>query len=80
MNINSALQTGLYGMQQSQANIQESANQIVRAGTLEKDSSTTTDVVEPIVNMKMEQHIFDASAKIVKTADEMLGTLMDISA
>lgn len=86
MNISSALQTGLNGMQNSQAEIQKSADQIVRSGTVElsgtveKDSTSSLDIAEPIVNMKIEQQIFDASAKMVKTADEMLGTVMDIKA
>lgn len=80
MALNSVMQTGLAGMLNSQSAIQKSAEQIVQAGTIEKDTSTTTDLAEPIVNMKIEQRVFDASAKIVKTADEMLGTLMDIKA
>ena len=80
MALSSVMQTGLNGMLRSQAEIQKSAEQIVRAGTIDKDSSTITDFAEPIVNMKIEQHVFDASAKIVKTADGMLGTLMNIRA
>ena len=77
MTISSVMQTGLQGMQNSQAEILKSADQIVRAGTIDKDSNAVIDFAEPIVNMKIEQRVFDASAKIVKTADEMLGTLMD---
>lgn len=80
MSLSSIMNTGLNGMKHSQAEIQKSADQIVRAGTIDKDTSTVTDFAEPIVNMKIEQRVFDASAKIVKTADEMLGTLMDIKA
>ena len=80
MSLNSIMNTGLNGMLQSQAEIQKSAEQIVRAGTIDRDSSTVTDFAEPIVNMKIEQRVFDASAKIVKTADEMLGTIMDLRA
>lgn len=80
MTIGSVMNIGLEGMQSSQREILKSADQIVKAGTVDKDTSTITDFAEPIVNMKYEQHIFDASAKIVKTADEMLGTLMNIKA
>jgi len=80
MSLNAIMNTGLNGMLHSQAEIQKSAEQIVHAGTVNKDTSTTADFVEPIVNMKIEQRVFDASAKIVKTADELLGTLMDIRA
>ena len=80
MTLSSVMQTGLNGMLNSQSEIQKSAEQIVRAGTVDSDTSTATDFAEPIINMKIEQRVFDASAKIVKTADEMLGTLMDIRA
>ena len=80
MTLSSVMQTGLNGMLNSQSEIQKSAEQIVRAGTVDSDTSTATDFAEPIINMKIEQRVFDASAKIVKTADEMLGTLMDIKA
>lgn len=96
--INSVLNTGLQGMQQSQQNIQTAAQEINSAGaalseTAKQSSSdvgqnnsdsarqvSTQDLIDPIVDLKIEQHVFDASAKIVKTADEMLGTLMDIKA
>ena len=80
MTLSSVMQTGLNGMLNSQNNIQQSAEQIVRAGTVDRDTSTQNDFAEPIVNMKIEQRVFDASAKIVKTADEMLGTVMNIQA
>ncbi len=80
MTINSVMQTGLNGMQKSHAGIQRSGEQIVRAGTIDQNSSTINDFAEPIVNMKIEQQVFDASAKIVKTADEMLGTVLNLKA
>lgn len=42
--------------------------------------NTQENIIDPIVAMKTQQHVFDASAKIVKTGDEMLGTIMDIKA
>lgn len=80
MAIGSIMQTGLEGMRTSQNKISQSADQIVKASTLNKDTSSNGDIIEPIVDMKAEQHVFDASAKIVKAADEMLGTLMNIKA
>ena len=80
MSLNSIMNTGLNGMLHAQGEIQKSAEQIVRAGTIDKDTSTAMDFAEPIVNMKIEQRVFDASAKVIKTADEMLGTIMDIRA
>ena len=35
------------------------------------------DVVEPLLAQKQQQLLFDASASVVKTASETLGTLID---
>lgn len=78
MDIGSVLQTGVNGMRRSQSEIVKSADEIVRAGTVERDDTTTLDIAEPIINLQIEQHLFDASAKIVETADSLLGTILDI--
>ncbi|GAB1261492.1 flagellar basal body rod C-terminal domain-containing protein [Aurantivibrio plasticivorans] len=78
--ISSVINTGLQGLQSSSREIVKSADDIVKAGTTERDNSNISDIAEPIVNMAIEQQVFDASAKIVKVGDEMLGTLMDIKA
>jgi len=71
---------GLIGMQRSQAEISRSAQQIVSAGTTQRDNPAQNDVVEPLVNIKAQTQIFDASAKIVKAADETIGTLLKTTA
>jgi flagellar hook-associated protein FlgK len=76
----SAVNQGLIGMQRSQSEITRSAQQIVSAGTTQRDNPAQNDVVEPLVNMKMQTQIFDASAKIVKAADETIGTLLKTTA
>lgn len=35
------------------------------------------DIVEPLIEQKRQQLLFDASASVVKTANETLGTLID---
>jgi len=78
-NVNSnVFQQGVSGLQNSSRSIVESANQLVRSGTVERASTTTTDIVEPLVNLRQQQQIFDASANVVKIADETLGALIDI--
>ncbi|HAS76411.1 MAG TPA: flagellar biosynthesis protein FlgE, partial [Marinobacter adhaerens] len=37
-------------------------------------------LVEPIVDLKIYERSVEASAQVVKTADETLGTLLDIMA
>ena len=80
MAIGSILQQGLNGMQQSQREMLKSANEIVRAGTWERDKDSAVDITEPLIEMKLQQHVFDASAKVVQVADDTLGSLLDIKA
>lgn len=76
----SAVTQGLIGMQRSQAEISKSAQQIVQAGTTERDNPGKNDIAEQVVNIKAQTQVFDASAKIVKAADETIGTLLKTSA
>ncbi len=76
----SAVTQGLIGMQRSQAEISKSAQQIVAAGITERDNPAQNDVVESLVNIKAQTQVFDASAKIVKAADETIGTLLNAKA
>jgi len=76
----SAVNQGLIGMQRSQTEIARSAQQIVSAGATQRDNPAQNDVVEPLVNIKAQTQIFDASAKIIKAADETIGTLLKTTA
>jgi len=76
MDVGSAVNQGLIGMQRSQSEISRSAQQIVKAGTTERDNPAKSDIVESLVNIKAQTQVFDASAKIVKAADETIGTLL----
>jgi flagellar hook protein FlgE len=75
------------GFSPQRANFQEaSPNGVVvnisqNASTVgEADAASGTDLATELVNSIQYQAGFDFSAKIVKTADEVLGTLIDISA
>jgi flagellar hook protein FlgE len=84
MDIGSVVNQGLIGMQNSQASMAKSAQQIAQAGTVQQATSPganpVNDVVEPLVNLKIQSQVFDSSAKVIKTADEAIGTLLDIKA
>lgn len=71
-----ALQQGLQGMQRSQKEMLKSAQDIASANV----QTPTQDLVEPIINMKVEKLLFTASAKVVETADQTIGALLDIKA
>lgn len=117
--LNSVMNEGVAGMQQSQKKMQQAAQEIVRAGTprdhselnpngtgatpttdagaavpdlpanaaveatsqaqagASNYSASQGDIVEPLIEQKRQQLLFDASASVVKTASETLGTLID---
>ena len=80
MDVGSAVNQGLIGMQRSQTEISRSAQQIAQAGTTQKDNPAKNDLVEPLVNIKAQTQVFDASAKVVQAASDTIGTLLKTKA
>ena len=80
MDIGSVVNQGLIGMQKSQSSMLQSAQQIAQAGTTQRDNPQRNDLVEPLVNLKIQTQLFDGSAKVVNAADEAIGTLLDVRA
>lgn len=78
MDVGSVVNQGLIGMQKSQVSMQQSAQQIAQAGTTQSTNPQANDVAEPLINLKVQSQIFDSSAKVVKAADETIGTLLDV--
>jgi len=79
MNVNSVLQSGLQGVQDGLQGVEKAASEIVRAGT-SGGAAGSSDVVEPIVDLKLYERSVNASAQVVRTADEVLGSLLDTMA
>jgi flagellar hook-associated protein FlgK len=77
-NIGSMVNQGLLGLQNSQASMARSAQQIAEAGTTQRDNPAKNDLVEPLINIKVQTQVFTASAKVVKAANETIGTLLNI--
>lgn len=75
--INSAMQIGFSGMRNAYAGMVQSSQQIATAGTQEYGASMP-GILENMVSLKENQQLFDASAKVVTTSDQMLGTLFDL--
>nr|WP_254722320.1 hypothetical protein [Gilvimarinus xylanilyticus] len=63
-------------MQSSRAEITQSAQQINQAAA----GDTSQSLAEPLVNMQVQQQVFDSSARVLETANETMGTLLDIKA
>lgn len=72
----SVLATGVQGVQTGMANASDAAGKIARLGTTESDG----DFVTPMVDLKQSELQVKASAAVIKSADEMIGTLIDIKA
>ncbi|WP_299979779.1 hypothetical protein [uncultured Pseudoteredinibacter sp.] len=80
------------GLQRSQASAVEAAESIASPERLngpsdvspidrpETASGTLEPLVQPIVQLKESQQLFDASAKVIEVSDRTIGALLDVSA
>ncbi|KAA1176320.1 flagellar biosynthesis protein FlgE [Marinobacter salinexigens] len=80
--INNTLGIGIQGMQDGMAGMENAARKIARGGVdgPQGSSDGAGGLVEPIVELKVYERSVEASAQVVKAADETLGTLLDIMA
>lgn len=80
--INNTLAVGIQGIQDGMIGMDNAARKIARAGV--DGPQGTADgggsLVEPMIDLKLYERSVEASAQVVKTADETLGTLLDIMA
>ena len=74
----SILSIGSSGVQAGFARASEAANNIVKAGLESGDK--LGDLASSIVDLKVSEQLVKASAQVIKTADETVGTLIDIKA
>lgn len=81
MEINSAFSSGVSGFHSASKQIVESseriANQSVAVDSNAKQGAES--ITAEIVNMKVAEVQAKASAKVITTADEMIGSLIDVS-
>ena len=68
----SAMDLGIQGIQKGMDGLRQNAQQIA--------SNTTGDVTNSLIGMKLNELEVEMSAKVVKTASDMIGTLLDITA
>ena len=72
----SALSSGLLGIQKGLAGLNKNAAKIASAGQM--NSQNLSELVEPLVNLKINQLQIEASAKVVQTSNDTIGSLLDI--
>ena len=77
----SAMNSGVLGFQRASQQVDQSVQDLARAGTTTSTSVETprpVDTTSALVSLKSGEQAGMTSAKVVKTADEMMGTLLDI--
>lgn len=75
----SLLSTGVHGIQLGMQGLEKNAHQIAHANVKTNTSAQqTSDLTTPLVEMKINKLQVQASAEIIQTADQILGTLLDI--
>lgn len=83
--ISSTMQQGLAGMQTAYQGMTRSATDIARFNTQTQDAGAGINAeisgfAQPLLELRMNQTLFDASANVVRASDTMVGTLLDITA
>lgn len=80
--LSNPLSIGLQGVQDGMAGMENAARKIARGGVdgPQGTAEGAGNLIEPMVELKVYERSVEASAQVVKTADETLGTLLDIMA
>ena len=72
----SVFASGVEGFQRATQRAADASQQIAQAGTTQPEQ----DLVKPLVELKQAEQQAGASAKVIETADKVLGSLLDIRA
>ncbi|MBR9871601.1 MAG: flagellar biosynthesis protein FlgE [Gammaproteobacteria bacterium] len=78
--INNTLGIGIQGIQDGMAGMDNAARKIARGGVDGPQGSAegAGNLAEPMIELNLYKRSVEASAQVVKTADETIGTLLDI--
>ena len=80
MNVLSPIQSGLSGVTLGLENIQEIANDIASTGTIKQEGNNTTiDLTQSLADLEEQKLATLAATKAVAAAEDVLGTLLDVS-
>ena len=79
MNVSSAMSSGLLGINRGIDGVQKAASDIAGAGkTATPEEATGRDVNEALGDLVVEKNAVAASTKVVQSAEETLGTLINV--
>lgn len=70
----SAYQSGLTGIQNGFQRLNQNVAKIASANSIE----TVSNLTEPLVGILSDKQQIEASAKVIKASNSMLGTILDI--
>ena len=76
MQITSALGNALYGIKKGLTDMDKNAAKVASTDTF--NSQNPTDIAQPLVDIQNNRLQVEASAKVMKTVDETIGSLIDI--
>ena len=81
MEINNAFNQGVMGFQKASHQLSQASESIAQLTTNEgkqiSADRSPVSVTTELINMKIAEHQAIASAKVISTADEMIGSLID---
>ena len=77
--IGSVLSTGVAGVQKGIIDMHEAADKITKAGTVNAEDDVG-DIAQSLVDLKLSRNQVEVSARVIETASEVMGTLIDIKA
>lgn len=78
MNINSAFSSGVYGVQKAFTSLDQHATTIARSSLDTDTQSGGESQTDALIGLKAAELQGKASAKVIDTADAMIGSLLDI--
>jgi UDP-N-acetylmuramate-alanine ligase len=76
--IGGAFSAGLAGIQKGQEQVTQGAQQVASANT-QRPVEPNQDIAQSLMEEKQGQRQVEASAKVVDTANQTIGSLVDIS-
>ncbi len=75
--INSISNNALQGYNQASQAMQKNASDIARSGT---DAGKDVNLTNSVVELKQNQQVAEANLKVLKSENELLGSIIDITA
>lgn len=77
--VGATLSNAAAGISESVKEVRKASQQVV-SSTITRPVEGTGEIAQPMLNMKENANLVAANGKVIKAADEQLGTLLDTQA